>query len=255
MEPAQTYYHHYNLTSPIPLVKLMMQQSGCFKVVNRSNTASSALEKERALAGGGEFQKESQMGKGQMVAADYIIIPSIVNKDGNASGGNVNAGGLLGSLGAIVGGVGFKKMEAQVMLTVTNVRTGVDEAIAEGNASKTDIGVSGGAFTRGLVGGGGAYSNTDIGKVVTAAFMDAHNKLSVQLGAIPVNSAKPEHEKAGYETAADLNFRSGPNSSAPVLMRLAKGAPVKPTGATKGDWWEVEANGKTGWVHSDYLTR
>ena len=53
-------------------------------------------------------------------------------------------------------------------------------SIAEGSARKRDIGFAlGGAGLSAGFGGvaGGAYTNTDIGKIVSAAFLDAYNKL------------------------------------------------------------------------------
>jgi len=254
LEPENIGYTQYGLSSPVPLVKLMMAQSGCFKVVSRGAT-SRALERERALASGGQLQSGSRMGGGQMVAADYIIEPAIVHKDSNAGGGFGGLGGLLpGYTGVLAGGISTTDLEAQTLLTVTDVRTGVQEAVAEGSASKSDIGFGGLGFA-GVVGGlGGAYEDTEVGKIVAAAFLDAHNKLVTQLGAIPADQGG-NADNAGYRTVRGVNFRSGPSTSAPIITTLAKGTPVLPTGAKQGAWWEVEANGRTGWLHSNYIGR
>lgn len=253
LEADHPGYAQYGLTSPIPLVKLLMAQSGCFQVVDRG-ASSAALKQERALAREGEMQKGSNMGGGQMVAADYIITPQIVHKDSNAGGGAGGLGSLLpGKIGAIAGGLRVKKLESQVMLTVTNVRTSVQEAIATGSARKSDIGIGGFLWVGGAAGGGGVYESTDIGKITAAAFLDAHNKLVNQLGAIPAGSANTDN--AGYVTSAQVNFRSGPSSNAPSMATLYEGTNISPTGIKNGPWWEVEAMGKTGWVHSDYITR
>ncbi len=254
LEPDNTYYSHYGLTSPIPLVKLMMAQSGCFKVVERGQ-ASAALRRERAMASSGDLQKGSNMGGGQMIAADYIITPQIVHKDSNSGGGMGGLGSLLpGKIGAIAGAFKTKNLEAQVMLTVTDVRTSAQAAIAEGSAKKRDIGLGGLLWIGGAAGGGGAYESTDIGKITAAAFVDAHNKLVVQMGAVVPNSARAANN-SGYVTVSDVNFRSGASTTAPILTKLMKGTAIKPTGTKKGDWWEVEAWGNTGWLHSDYITR
>ena len=186
VEPDTQYmaiFTQYGLQSPVPLVKLLMAQSGCFQVVNRG-AASKALERERALASGGELQKGSNMGGGQMVAADYLVTPTIVNRDSDAGGSFGGLGGLLpGSIGAIAGALGVKSLEAQAMLDVTNVRSGVQEAIATGSASKNDMSFGGFGFGGGVGGLGGGYESTDIGKIVTAAFLDAFNNLVTQLDA------------------------------------------------------------------------
>jgi len=254
LEPEYATYANYGLTSPVPLIRLMMTQSNCFRVVDRG-AASSALQRERAMAAGGDLQKGSNMGGGQMVAADYIITPSIVYQDSNAGGGFGGLGALLpGVAGAVAGGIRTENLEAQVMLSLTSVRTGVQEAVAEGSARKTDVDFGGLGWIGPVGGVGGSYESTDIGKITAAAFMDAHNKLATQLGAIPAGSERAT-DNAGYVTASGINFRSGPSTSAPILMKLPKGTPVRPTGQKEGAWWEVEASGKTGWLHSDYLTR
>ena len=253
LEPEHSMYTRYGLSSPVPLVKLLMAQSGCFQVVDRG-AASAALKQERALAGEGELQKGSNMGGGQMAAADYIITTAIVHKDADAGGGAGGLGGLLpGKLGAIAGGLKIKKLESQVMLSVTNVRTSVQEAIATGSAKKSDIGFGGLGWIGGVAGGAGAYESTDIGKITAAAFLDAHNKLVTQLGAIPAGSANTDN--AGYVTSTQVNFRSGPSPKAPVIAPLYEGTSIIPTGIKNGQWWEVEALGKTGWVHADFITR
>jgi len=240
-----------DLPSPVPVVKLMMQQSGCFTVVARGRAASDALRQERALAGEGQLQSNADMGEAQMAAADFIIEPAVLFQDSNAGGAGAALGSLLGSVGAVIGG-GLQSKQAQTMLTVTNVRTSVQEAAATGSAEKYDLGGVVGAFGGGVAGAGGAYQSTDIGKVVMAALLDSHNKLVDQM-----NAATPTAEResvTNWVTAARLNLRSGPNSGAPVVTTLPEGASVRPIGDKQGTWWEVRSQGKQGWVSSDYLT-
>ena len=246
-------WRYYNLTSPIPLVKVMMQKSGCFRVVNRG-AGSAALKAERALADSGELAKGSNMGKGQMQAADFIIVPQVVHKDANSGGGGAGLGGLLpGRIGAVAGAFRVKNREAQVVMSLTNVRTSVEEAIVEGAAKKSDLSIGGFGWIGAVAGGGGAYADTDIGKLVAAALVDAHNKLVNEMHAVTENAS--QQDNAGWVVVQNINFRSGPSTSAPSLGTLYKDSSVVATGITNGDWWEVEAIGKTGWVHSDYITR
>lgn len=241
------------LTSPIPLLRIMMAQSNCFQVVDRGQ-ASQAMQRERAMAAGGDLQGGSNMGAGQMKAADFLITPNVVFKDANAGGGGAGLGALIPGIGgAIAGGIKWTNMESQVTLFLTNVRTGVQEAAAEGSASKRDIGFGGLAFG-GLVGaGGGAYQSTDIGKIVSAAFLDAHNKLVAQVQATQPAATRPS--ASNYKTLSDVNMRSGPSTQSPVVMLVPKGTPLTPTGEKQGAWWGVEANGRSGWIHSDFITR
>ena len=124
VEPDTQYmaiFTQYGLQSPVPLVKLLMAQSGCFQVVNRG-AASKALERERALASGGELQKGSNMGGGQMVAADYLVTPTIVNRDSDAGGSFGGLGGLLpGSIGAIAGALGVNTVVSILVVFAVGV--------------------------------------------------------------------------------------------------------------------------------------
>jgi len=252
VEPENTSYTQYGLTSPVPLLRLMMAQSNCFRVVDRG-AASAAMRRERELASHGQLRRGSSMGGGQMVAADYVITPNIIFQDNNAGGGFGALGGLLpGAVGAIAGGIKTTNLESQVTLFLTNVRSGLQEAVAEGSAKKRDIGFGGFGWIGGVAGGGGAYQNTDIGKITAAAFMDAHNKLVTQLGAI---TDQPDKSGGGFRTSARVNFRGAPSTKAPILRSLPKGTPVVPTGQKRGKWWEVDVNGQTGWVHSHFIRR
>ena len=89
------------------------------------------------------------------------------------SGGGV--GGLFG--GAV--GLKSKTMESQVLLTLVDVNTGIQEAVASGSARKKDVGVVGGGLLLGLGVGalGGTYASTDIGKITSLAMVDAFRKL------------------------------------------------------------------------------
>ena len=85
---------------------------------------------------------------------------------------------LEGALIGIVEQIKFK--EAQVALLLTDNETTEQVAAATGSARTTDLGLGGLAFG-GMGGAGGmGWSNTNEGKVIAAAFLDAHNKLVVQ---------------------------------------------------------------------------
>ena len=177
------------LPSPIPMLRLMMSQSNCFQVVDRG-AASKALEYERSLAKSGELQSPDKMKGGQMVAADWVMTPNIITQDSNAGGSGIGAllGGLVPGLGvvaAVAGNISIKNLEAQTLLSLTSTQTGLQTAVAEGRAQKSDLSFGGVGGVGGLSGlggiGGGSYQSTDIGKLVVAAFLDSHNKLVEQL--------------------------------------------------------------------------
>jgi len=176
IEPDMTSFTEIGLASPVPVIRLMVQQSGCFQVADRG-AAMRLLKQERELARSGETASDDQM-KRQLVTADYIITPSILRQNTDAG----RAGGGLGSLlpglpGVILGGLALSKQEAEVMLAVTNTRTGIQEYAATGAAAKKDLAWGLGGFA-GVAGGlGGGYASTDIGKITVAAFLDAYRQI------------------------------------------------------------------------------
>lgn len=177
---------------PLPLMKLIIAQTGCFKVVDRA-AGLRAARREHELAEAGFTRKGSSVKKGRVIEAQYTLQPQIIFANNNAGGGAAIAGianAFIPGAGLIAGAVRFK--EAQVMLTLINNDTLEQEGIAEGSATSTDIGV-GGAFLGGLGGAGGAgWSNTAEGKVVAAALVDATNKIvpMVQHLRVPQASAQ-----------------------------------------------------------------
>jgi curli biogenesis system outer membrane secretion channel CsgG len=169
-------------------------RSGCFGLVE-SNKGIASRNIERALADNGELQEGSNIGRGQVKAADYFLVPDIVSQ--NANSGGTNVGGLLGgfigdsTIGAIAGGISIKKKEANVLLTLVNARTTEQERMTEGYYRKTDIGwaAGGGAGWWGGFGalGASSYSNTEIGQVIVLAYLKAYSDMVYQLGGLPEN--------------------------------------------------------------------
>jgi len=197
MVPSDTqWWRELNLGSPEAILKVFVQQSGCFTIVNRDR-AMQSRNMERALADAGELQAGSNMGKGQVKAADYYLQPDIVTANKNSGGGGVGAaagalGGLFGgfghAVGAIAGGINVKKGEASVTLSLVNGRTTEEEALTQGYARKTDVswGAGGGAGWWGgfAAAGGYGYQDTAIGQVIVLAYLDAYKKLVTQLGGV-----------------------------------------------------------------------
>jgi len=195
VEPDNQWWRELNLGSPEAILKVFVQQSGCFGLVNRGRSMASR-NIERAMADSGELQAGSNLGKGQVKAADYFLQPDIVSSNRNSGGGGIGGalGGMLGgTFGAIAGGLNIKKKEANVTLSIVNARTTEEEALTEGYARKTDIGFGGGGGAGWWGGfaaaGGGGYQNTEIGQVIVLAYLDAYTKLVTQLGGLPENAA------------------------------------------------------------------
>lgn len=167
----------YRLTSTVPLLRLLVQQSNCFVVVERGR-GFQQMTTERALEQSGELRKNSNFGKGQMVSADYGLTPTVIFSARDTGGMGGALGGVshrLGVIGAI--GAGVKQREASTMLTLVDNRSGVQVSASEGSASKTDFSILGGLIGTHAGGGMGGYSNTPEGKVIAAAFTDAYNQM------------------------------------------------------------------------------
>ena len=201
VEPDKQWWREYNLGSPEAILKIFVARSGCFRLVNRG-AALASRNIERAMADNGELQSGSNLGRGQVKAADYFLQPDIVtanNHSGGGGGGAViggllgHAGGFLGAAGAIAGGINVNKKEANVTLSVVNARTTEEEALVEGHARKSDVsfGVGGGLFGGGAFAGagGGGYQDSAIGQIIVLAYLDAYTKLVTQLGGLPENAA------------------------------------------------------------------
>lgn len=176
-----TYYHyHYpQLGSTIPVLRLIIQQSNCFVVVDRGRAMSNMMQ-ERELQQSGEMRQGSNFGKGQMVAADYTMDPSIQFAEKGTSGMGGAIGGLLPGFGGLAVGAiagGLKSNEAATTLLLIDNRSGVQVSAAVGSARNFDFSLFGGALFSGALGGGGGFTNTPEGKVITAAFVDSYNQM------------------------------------------------------------------------------
>ena len=195
VEPDNQWWRDYELGSPETVLRVFIQQSDCFTLVNRGRSMQSRAM-ERALEEQGELQEDSNVGRGQVRTADYFIQPDLVSSNNNSGGGGVGAvlGGLAGGLlggraGRMMGSVNVKKGEASVVLSVVNARTTVEEALSEGYARKSDLSFSGSGSLWGGSGWGGAgasgYQNTEIGQIIVLAYLDAYIKLVDELGGLP----------------------------------------------------------------------
>ncbi len=256
VEPETKWWAAYNLGSPETVIKVFVNQSKCFTLVDRGK-GMAAAQAERALASSGELRGRSNVGKGQVKAADYVMVPDLVSSNKN-SGGNA-IGGLLGGLigggaGAVLGGINLKKKSADVVLTVTDVRSSEQVAMIEGHTSKTDLGwgAGGGVFGGGALVAGGAsgYSDTEIGKVITLAYLDAYIKLVDQFKALPANASAANAQQSVTMAKPGRMYASASTKSK-VVRTLDPGMMLYPTGEKKEIMWEVEDElGNKGWVSS-----
>ncbi len=267
----------YGLQSPTGLIRMIVQQSNCFQVVERGMAMQNMMQ-ERALASGGQMQSDQNIGKGQMVAADFIVTPSVVFSENNAGGMGGALGGLLGRFGgagAVVGAVagGLKFKEAQTSMLLADTRSGIQVAAAEGSAKQTDFNLGGAVFG----GGGGAalggYTNTNEGKVITASFLDNWNNIVRAIRNNPsliqakagvasqANSAGSVQAGAANEgdvmmaKIAGVKVLRSPADSAGVLMALSKTDEVLYLGEEKNGFVKVTSPQGDGWVKKVLLKK
>jgi curli biogenesis system outer membrane secretion channel CsgG len=194
VEPDNNWWQGLGLGSPEAVLKMFVMKSGCFSLVDR-NKGLAGRNIERALADNGELQAGSNIGRAQVKAADYFIVPDIVSKNERSGGGGMGAalGGFLGgsTFGALAGNVSVNKKEANVLLTLVNARTTEQERMTEGYARKSDWsfgGGGGGGWWGGFAAvGASSYSNTDIGQVLVLAYLNAYKDMVHQLGGLPAN--------------------------------------------------------------------
>lgn len=170
------------VTTIEPLIRLAVQQSNCFVITSVGNARtesklSAITDKQR---NSGEFRAGSKQQKGQRVAADYYLEPAIVIDDASTGKMAGALGGFLGKGGAALA-AGLESKVSVVTMTLFDIRSGVQLAISEGNATATNFGAALGAFGPAAAGGLGGFSQTPEGKATVAAFTDSYNKMVVAL--------------------------------------------------------------------------
>lgn len=218
-QDAPWYYElrRNNLQSTVPVIRMLVQQSNCFVVVERGR-AMQNMKQERDLDASGEMRAGSNFGKGQIAAADYTLNPTVTFSQKGTGGVGLAVGGVLGGvLGGVAGSMKFN--EASTMMLLIDNRSGVQLAAAEGSSRNIDFGFFGGAYP-GLFVGAGGYGKTPEGKLVIAAFADAYNQMVRSLRAY-----KAQEVEGGLGTGGALGVQGG---STPA----SKPAP-KPTGKKK----------------------
>lgn len=237
----------YQLAGPQKLIKVLIQRSGCFNLVDRGSGLSAA-QRERDIGGNLGLQRRSNVGQGQIKAADYVLVAEVQASNRNSGGSAIGAGlgGLFGrGIGGVLGGISSKKMEANTVLSLTNVRTTETIAVQDGYAAKNSVSFGGGGgagfFGAGAAVVGGGYDNTDIGRIVTLAFIQAYSKMVSELGLVTPGAAGTAQAAPGrtFTAQGSVAMRATAVAGARVLRTLPAGAIVYPTGVKNGLWWEV----------------
>ncbi len=210
-----TYSSRYRTGSTVPALRLLVQQSNCFVIVERGR-GMQGLNQERQIMRGEEGRAGSNFGGGQMVAADYSMSPEVLLADK----GGTQAKGLLAGIGGLAGTAlsavagSMSTNEASTILLLIDNRSGVQISASEGYSKNIDFGLSGWGFGGGAVGGASAFTNTPEGKVLMAAFMDSYNKMVVAL-----RSYKAQTVKGGLGTGGRLGVQGGSTDAAREIKK------------------------------------
>jgi hypothetical protein len=262
-EPENRWWVGLGLSSPEALLKLFAARSGCLRIVDR-NGGLAMRNLEADLGRSGDLQRNSNVGRGQVAAADFFIVPDIANSNANSGGNNFGAvagafGRSLGGFGALAGGLSTKRAEAQTLITLVDARTTEQLYVAEGVAKKTDLsfnlGGGGGGWSGFGAAAGGGYANTDIGKVITAAYFNAFVDLVGYMQRQQPGAQQAQAPIQAYSIKGVAQLRATPAPTAKLVRNFAAGDLVYPTGQKNGVWWEVDdETGNRGWVSSALIT-
>lgn len=220
-DTAAPWWHQLRdrqLGSTIPVLRLMIQQSNCFVVVERGK-AFANMERERALMQSGETRSGSNFGQGQIVAADYTLSPEIQFSGKTGGGGGGIGTGAIGLLTAVAANV--SKNEASTTLLLVDNRSGVQISAAEGTAKNFDFGLGGFSFMGNSAVGGSAYAKTPQGKVIVAAFADSFNQMVKAL-----RNYKAQMVKGGLGAGGRLGVQGGSTPASKDVDAAAAPAPA-----------------------------
>jgi hypothetical protein len=253
----------YGLPSPTGLIRMIIQQSNCFVLVERGRAMKNLMQ-ERELANSGMLRSGSNMGGGQMVTADYVLTPDVVFSQSDAGGVGAALGGLFGWGGALIaGGLKFKK--AQTSMLLADARSSLQVASATGAAKATDFGLGGILGGGGAVGALGAYENTAEGKVVASSFLDNWNNIVRSIRNSPEMARQQINLKAegGKVAKAGVGLEEGdvvtgkigglkvyaePSKKAKLVGTVGKGEELIYKGDEKNGFILVQGNDGEGWV-------
>lgn len=248
----------YRLRSPGPLLRMVIQQSGCFTVVERGVGVEAVLQ-ERQLAARGQLRSGSAMGEGQLVAADYILTPSVIFSNDDAGGMRAGLGDFIGSRWtSLTPGVKFK--EAQTGLTLVDARTGVQVGAAESTTRKADLSLSAWMFGRGGYSSFEGYGKTAEGKLIASSLVTNFNALvSTVRHRLPTRHSNSQ--PVAPTTTADFSIgevvvpkigglvlRAMPSDQGVSLAELGQEAELVVVGAVAGEYLPVQSGALRGWL-------
>ena len=249
---TQAKLRRYGLGSPTAVLRLLAQQSNCFSVVGRNITA-------------GELTRG--VGKRQMVAADYVMNPSVMFSETSVGG----LGGFVGKL-SVPSGSG-KMKRADTSMALFDVRSGVQVAMAMGDSRKTSSDEVDALFgkTDGNLEG---YKSTNEGKLVVASFASNWNdiirsikdKPSQKIGKAPASKQQDaasaatnlQEVNAGDTLIAKVDgvkVLAEPSDRANTIQLLTRSDRVVATGERRNGFIRITVASGDGWVKAILMTQ
>ena len=200
-------------------LRLLIQQSNCFLIVDRGLAAEQAADDEkRRTRTSNEVRDDANMGEGQEAAADYVLRSSVISLETKESRG-LN----LGFISKVVGGGsgGQTVSEAKVQLVLSDIRSKLQVAVAQGEGSGSNTRLAAtvlGAAGRSIGGAGvSSESKTSSTTILLQAFADAYNKM------VPaVQNYKMQTVKGGAGAGGTLKVqgsRSDPSALPPSVQK------------------------------------
>jgi len=177
----------------IDSMRLLIQQSNCFVIVDRGGSEISADDEKRRARTGNEMRANANLGAGQEVAADYVLRATVVSLGTSGSRG-ISLGALTRFMGQA--SVGQSVTEAKVQLVLSDIRSKVQVSAAQGEGSGSNTSLASNVLGRvgGGFGGVGLKSETKTSSttVLLQALADAYNKM------VPaVQNYKPQMVQGG----------------------------------------------------------
>lgn len=242
----------YGLPAPTRMLRVLVNDSRCFAVLDRG-VGFAAAQAERALAQAGHLQDDQNIGAGQMLGADFVLIPDIVSQNPNAGGSNVGVqaasgqkrGLMAGMLNVatlgISGRMSSNRQTAQVVLTLVDVRTSEQLVSVTGEAKITDRAWSAMVNASNVQGSAGvrlgSWENTEIGKVIQEAYEEAFEQMVADIQKPrsrvfarqqPKAAPQPPAIMAAVEPLARLDAPAIAEQATAMMPVLAAASPPAP---------------------------
>lgn len=192
-------------------MRLLIQQSNCFVIVDRGASEAAATdEKRRARSPNSEMRDDANLGPGQEVAADFVLRSTVISIET----GQTTRGGLGAIVPRFAQGItgSMSTTTAKVQLVLSDVRAKIQLAAAQGDGSGSNIGIATsvlGIANRGAGAGSfGTESKTSTATIVLQAYGDAYNKL------VPaVRNYKTQKVEGGLGAGGTLKVQGATDAS------------------------------------------